>query len=65
MVQTSSTTGLENIKKVSAKIEASGIKMIHPLENLPKVVIYDVPKGDSAAEQVLFTEKFNNNIITW
>lgn len=62
MVQTSNTAGLDNIKKASAKIAASGLKMVHPQGNLPKIVLYDVPKGEPAADRELFTEIYTNNI---
>lgn len=62
LLQTSSTGGLNNIKNAAAKIEASGLKMVLPQGNLPKVVLYDVPKGDTAGDQALFEEIFKNNI---
>lgn len=62
LVQTSSVGGLDNLKKVIHKIEASGMKMVQPTGRLPRVVIYDVPRGEPEADKKLFEEIFTNNI---
>lgn len=54
MVQTSSTAGLDYIKKASANIEASGLTMVHPQGNLPKIVLYDMSKGEPAGPRAIY-----------
>lgn len=53
-LQTTSTQGLENMKKAETKLAEGGIKMVNPLGRLPKILVYNVPKGDSTQDQALF-----------
>lgn len=61
-LQTTTPGGLSNIKKVEDKLSAKGIKMVNPLGRLPKIVLYDVPKGDATNDPALFQEIFENNL---
>lgn len=62
-LQTTSPNGLSNIKKVADKLTAKGIKMVAPQGRLPKIVIYDVPKGEPESDTSLFSDIFDNNIL--
>lgn len=59
LVQTSSPTGLTNIKKASAKLE--DVMSVTPMGRLPKIVLYDVPRPEKDKELDFFTEIFMSN----
>lgn len=61
-LQAKDVKGLDNIKKAESKLAASGLKIVNPMGRLPKIVIYNVPKGEPTADQVLFTEIYTNNL---
>lgn len=61
-LQTTSALGIANIKKAEAKLAEGGIRMVNPLGRLPKVVIYNVPMGDTTQDPALFEEIFVNNL---
>lgn len=63
LLQTSCAGGLANLQKVAKRIEAVGFKMVQPTGRLPRIVLYDVPRGEPAADAALFEEIFLNNII--
>lgn len=62
LLQTSNCEGINNIKKKIEKLTATGIKMILPQGRLPKIVLYDVPKGEASKDSALFDEIYVNNI---
>lgn len=59
LVQTSSPTGLANIKKASEKLE--DVMSVTPMGRLPKIVLYDVPRPQKDKESDFFTEIFMSN----